>query len=99
MKKQTLLALVLLTGASLAQAGETSNEGTSAQSFINGYLGKSQPFTGTAGNEKPSIEKNAAIGVASVLGTGIRFPSSVSKDTPDVSKSLASYTNKFNQSI
>ena len=96
MKKHTLLALVLLTGASLAQAGETFNANTSATSFINGYLGKSQPFTGTAGNEKPSVDKNLAIGAASILGTGIRLPSSVSHGTPDVAKSIALYTNQFN---
>lgn len=96
MKKQTLLALVLLTGASLAQAGETFNADTSATLFINGYLGKSQPYTGTAGNEKPSVEKNLAIGIATILGTGTRLPSSVSHSTPNAAKSLALYTNQFN---
>lgn len=94
MKKHTLLALTLLAGASLAQAGEISAD-TSAKSFIDGYLGKSQPHTGPAGNEKPSVDKNLAIGVASVLGTGIRLPSSVSHGTPDVAKSLALYINQF----
>lgn len=96
MKKQTLLVLVLLTGASLAQAGESSNTDTSAKTFINSYLGKSQPHAGQAGNEKPSVDKNLAIGAASVLGTGIRLPSSISQGTPDVAKSLALYTNQFN---
>lgn len=96
MKKQTFLALVLLTGASLAQAGETFSADTSAKSFIDGYQGKTQPHTGPAGHEKPSVDKNLAIGVASILGTGIRLQSSVSKGTPNIAKSLALYTSQFN---
>lgn len=96
MKKQTLLALVLLAGVSSAQAGETLNSDSGATGFINGYLGKSQPFTGTPGHETPSVAKSLAIGAASVLGTGIRLPSSVSHGTPDVAKSLALYSSQFN---
>ncbi len=96
MKKQTFLALVLLAGVSSAQAGETLNANNGATAFINGYLGKSQPFTGTPGHETPSVAKSLAIGAASVLGTGIRLPSSVSKGNPDIAKSLALYTNQFN---
>lgn len=51
------------------------------------YVGH-QSHTGPAGNEKPSVDKNLAIGAASVLGTGIRLPGSVSHGTPDVAKSL-----------
>jgi hypothetical protein len=96
MKKQTLLALVLLTGASFAQAGDTLNADSSAKSFINGYLGKSPAYTGTAGNEKPSVDKSLAIGAANILGTGIRVPGTVSHGAPDVAKSLSFYTSQFN---
>jgi uncharacterized protein YdeI (BOF family) len=96
MKKQALLAAVLLaTGVTFAQAGETLGADSSAQVFINGFSGKTQPHVGPAGNEKPSVAKSLAIGAASILGTGARLPESVSTGTPDVSKSLARYTSQY----
>ncbi|MDP3212134.1 hypothetical protein [Methylotenera sp.] len=89
MKKHTLLALVLLTGASLAQAGEAASADTAAKSFINGYLGKSRPHTGPAGHEKPSVDKNLAIGAASVLGTGVRHTGPAGNEKPSVDRNLA----------
>jgi len=88
MKKQTLLALALLAGTSLAQAEGNKRPSVDENLAIGAasILGTGIRHTGPAGNEKPSVDKNLAIGAASVLGTGIRLPNPVNNTTADVVK-------------
>ena len=97
MKKQVLLtaAVLLASSVTFAQAGEALDAGNSAQAFINGYLGKTQAHVNVASNEAPNADKSLAIGISSILGTGKRFSTSVGNDTPDLTKSLARFTNQY----
>lgn len=96
MKKQVIaIAVLLASGITSAQAGETPSVDKSVAQFANSILGTWQPAPGSVSNDQPDVDKSLGLFASSILGGAKRLPEAVSNDKPDVDKSLALFASSI----